>query len=309
MKAPTMEEELNSFFVVFELMGLQNFSLKSLTAENAKTRPAIVRLIYFVILFLLNTFIMTTFFFHDEIGIQEEVTAKNVLMYAIQHSMNFGLIMVLLTGLVQSFTSTCGTKRIFLNFKEIIKQVQQEFGIVIDFSRIRKASWRRLSVMLIFYGISHVTTFLSQISSASGIVPFILGIFPIVFLLMIVYKYIFYVGMVNHQLQFLRKMLADIFKLQSSKATDISLRMNQINYVMSPDDPMRKLRAIRTIYNLIYENGAAINDGNGLTMLTLLICLVTSLTVSGYQIFVLIVGGLPKDGAMGKLETNLNSDF
>lgn len=240
---------------------------------------------------------MITYVVKDHRVVEENLTAKNVLMFAVQHFMNFGLILVTCASIVQSYTTTHKVKLIFMNFKEILQIFQQNFGSDLDVQKVKVLSRKRMICVFVFIILLHGTVMLINIESGERIFKLILGIFPVLFFLMITNKFIFYVALVNFQLTQLITLLTQTF--QSIKIID------NINCHLKPkrfkDDSLNKLRAARKFYNLTQENASLVNESNGLTILIMFVSLVVALTVSGFEILVVIVGGSPVERLSGKL--------
>lgn len=302
MKVTKLEDEFNSCLILFEVLGQQYFSLKSLQESNVQTRPSVFRLIHMIFLVLLIPVLMIFYILQEHSYLQESLNAKNILMYVIKNSMNVGMVLVACTSLIQSYISTEKTKKIYMNLRENVQSYINDFNQTINFRMIRNAAFKRLSVMVIFFVVVHGGITLLNLHSMDAVIKLTIGLLPMFFLLTIMNKYIFYVGMVNHQLQYLATLMGDILKADPHPVkiiVDIVNNGLKPMPIKLPEDPMRKLRAARKIYNIIFENGTLINESNGLTILVMLISLVIALTVSGYEVFVIIIGGLPWNRAMG----------
>lgn len=288
-----MEKELNNCLKIFELMGLQYFSLKSLTKENANGKISTLRSLGgFVLLIILLGF-MAFYIYSNNAKSIKIITAKNVLMFVIQNSMNFGLLLVVLTTIIQSYCTTRSVKKIFLNTKQLTDTCCQEFQICVDFRRIKKATWKKISVISIFFVTVHGISTYYQAKNLLDALPMIIGAVPIFFLLIVAYKFVFYVNMINSQLSFLNAVIKKIISEQPSNVVEnISFRVVPVfpEKQSNPITTLRKLRVARQIFNLIYENGNLTNNSNGLSILVLLIDLVISLMASGYEVFVIIIG-------------------
>lgn len=297
-----MEESLNSCLILFELLGLQYFSL---VHDNLTDRPTSFRTAFLAIILTLTTAIITKCITqHISLTDKEVVNAKNVLMYAIQHSMTVGFILVAYTSLIQSYTSTQKVKKFFSNTKDIVRLVHKEFNIKVNFKQIKREACKKILVMIIFFVTAHLTMTFLVVQSLRMTIGMIILMLPIFFILVIVYKFIFYVDIINHQLMSLEKMVGDIFKSQPLKIfDDFHVHMTTVEPAKSSEDPMKKLQAARKIYNLIYDNGLLINSSNGLTIMIMLLCIVTTLTASGYEIFVIVVGDLPMHQIPGKWQS------
>ena len=298
-----MENELNSSLFILEMTGLQYFSLKLLVKDNSKDKITKYRLVYMVFLFFFVLTFVIAFVMADNIFVIESLTAKNVVMFAIQNSVNFGLILVVCTSFIQSYTSTEHIKKFYLNTKEISRLCLQEFKVSIDFKKIKFSIWKRLTLMMTFFLSLHIIVGFFHIKYLNEVYVLFVGMIPLLFFLMIVFKLTFYVELINRHLEFLEKLVSDISMYQPIKIIDnINFHLvtvKTVKPVKQPEDPLRKFQITRKVYNLIYENGVLINDSNGLTLLILLACTVVSLTTCGYTAFVIIVGGLPTKKAPG----------
>lgn len=300
--------ELNSSLVIFELMGLQYFSLKLLSNENLNDRPSIIRVVYMLALLILVSFFMVTFIASDVHMINGHITAKNVLTFAMQNCMNVGLILVVCTSLIQSLMSTQRAKKIYLNTNDIVQLYRQEFKLDIDFKRINRASTKKLLLMVAIFFTAHGTVTFIKVNSFEDKLTMLLSVVPIFFLLMVVFKFVFYVGIVNGQLKLLNEMLENIWMYHPIMTFD-NIDFHVLTNVKSRDDPLMKLRVLRRIYNITFEIGTLINNSNGLTILVMLINLVIALTAKGYQAFVIGVGGLPTDRVPGEFSILLLPNF
>lgn len=293
-----MEKELNNCLVIFELSGLQYFSLKSLTPENVKSRPSWVRFIYMLVLLVTLTALVLASIYIDEEDKDQSITTRNLLGFIIQQSMNAGLMLVTVTTLIESYTSTQNMKQLYLNQKEIIHTYSQHFDVIIDFKKIKKMATRRgLALTIFYFGINGILT-LINIESEKYFLLSMIGLVPVLFLFMSVLKFVFYVSSVNEQLNFLMNYLKEIFKHDTiSIIGDMNHRMIQLKPrpTEPSDDLIRKLRKAVKIYGIIYENSGLINASVGWSVFSFLLCLTTATTVSGYQLFVILVGGLPID--------------
>lgn len=291
MKAQKFEKDLDTSLIIFEVLGLQYFSLKALKKENVNDRPSVFRFLYMLVLCAVVTTLMVLFIVYRAPVMEKKVTPKNALMFAIQNMISVCIILVVCVSFFQSFASTSLVKKIFLNSQEIAELCFNEFRIIIDHNQMKKATWRRFSIMLVFLGTVHGTITAVKMKSTQDILFMFILILPITFLLMISFKLIFYVRMLNIELKILKKILDKI---------DLQLKLHpMVMTIIQPnehiEDYSNNLTIARRIYNLIYENGMLINSSNGLTILILLMTLVVSLTASGYELFVIIVGGLPQE--------------
>lgn len=194
----TLEDELNHCLVIFEVMGLQYFSLKRLSCDGLKDHKRLHRFLYMVFLLAFINSISVFYIVKDIPLVQGDVTAKNVLMFAIQNSINVGMVLVAVVSLIQSYSKTRIDKKMFLNTKEMTMISNKEFNTCIDFKKIRKSAFRKISKFLVFF----VTTQATVMIYDAQFFIYMIGVLPVLFLLMVVLKFSFHVDfMVNCQLE------------------------------------------------------------------------------------------------------------
>jgi hypothetical protein len=229
-------EELSSVLVILEVFGLQNFSLKSLTVKNS-TNTSGLRVLYALALLIVVPSIVIFNVAINESLIPPQVNSRSLLMFIVQQSMNLGLLLVVCVSLIQSIASTRKVKKIFLNTKEIALTCQEEFRIVIDAKRIKNSALRRLanalSVPLVFHG---AVTY-SHADSTAEVIFMACNLIPILFLVMVVYKFVFFVGMVNSKLIFMRTLIEEVFNAKPIMIIDnINLKTLRLQAFRRPLD-------------------------------------------------------------------------
>lgn len=298
-KVMNMESELNAYLVMLELTGLQYFSLKTISKENFKQRPSVLRLVQMLFLLTVITSSVVIFIISDHSHYAARLSAKNVMMYAIQHSMNINLVLVAGSCLVQSFVSTRSTKKIFLNLREISELCFRDFKVPFDFVALKRASWKRFFFMIIGFSIMHGALALNYSKQPDVMLQIAFGTLPMLFLNFVSMKFIFYVNLVNFELNLLGHLMKNIFKPKTLRVYDL-ISVKTLISVDPHNVKLRKLQTARKIYNLIYETGNLVNDSNGLTVLIFLTSFVIALTASGYEIFVIIIGDLETEKIAGK---------
>lgn len=302
-----MEDELNWSLFIFELMGLQYFSIKTLSYDSLKNRITLYRFIYMVFLLTFVLTFVVAFVMAENYMVIESLTVKNVLMFTIKNSMNVGLVLVVCSSLIQSYSSTNYVMQIYLNTREISQLCFEEFKVFIDFKQVKNSTWKRLSVTALVLSTLHGVVGVIHMKYLLKIYPMLVSLVPMIFFFMIVFKMVFYIDLINIHLEFLEKLIKEVPMDHPIKIIDnINLHLlsvRTVKPVKPPEDTLiKKFRVIRKTYNLIYENGILINDSIGLSVLMLIGSLVIALTASGYEGFVIIVGGLPMEKIPGVLK-------
>lgn len=292
-------QELSGSLFLAEVMSLQYFSIKSLNQHNLRDRPSALRIFFAVVLFTCLAALAALFTLSDN-KTDQNVTAKNILMFVIQKSMNVFTIFLVASGMVQSYIKTTSVKNIFWNTKEITQMCLDEFKSEIDFKLVKKTSRKRLLQMAVCQIISYGTMTYFSYRTPFDIIVLSLGSFPIFFYFVVLYKFVFFVQLINFELKFLKKILNEVFANELAPVADSS----SIHFVTPttnkiPTNPLRKLVIARKVYDKIYENGEYVNDSMGFTIFVMLMNLVICMTCTGYEVFIVLAGDLPKDKLPG----------
>jgi hypothetical protein len=277
-----MKRELNGPLLVLEIAGLQHFSLKSLHKKSFSLFRGFYLFLLILFLLLIAVSLGNSSFFL----MKEKLTAKNALLFTILSGMSIGMTLVVFTSLIQSFISINNEKNIFVNGDKIISLIRSEFSSAFNFNNVKCSAWKKLIWMTFGFVIIHVIA-LAQMNSTKSQVACLMGVPTVFYIFLTVYKFTFYIDMINHQLATLGGLLTKIFDNKPIQVISIG----QISF-MKPTEviasPMRRLRAVRNIYNVIQQNANLINASNGLSVLILITCLVVSLTIMGYKLFIIL---------------------
>lgn len=298
-----MEEEMNKCSIIFEVLGLQYFSLNSLTLKNLKDHPSWFRRIH-VILTVIVTFLLACYFIilNSDLDVDpNKLTAKNVMTFAIQNTMDVGLIVVFCASFIQAYASTKKIKKIYVNFKEIAQLSQQEFKTTFDFKKLKWHLLKRLFIVVSFFLFLHSFASVIKVKTSKDSFEMLMGGLLLFFLIITSFKYVFYVIMINEQLRFLEKIIQGFVETRPISTID-SLQFQIVNPkpYKSFDNSLLKLIASRKIYNKIYASGNLVNESHGFMILCSIVNLVITLTAQGYKTFVIAVSGMDSHKMIGK---------
>lgn len=287
-KNSMMESDLDSCLKVFEVLGLQYFSLKHLTRENVNKGPSFCRVAVMLVLLI---FVCTLLiFFIVESESLERVTAKNVVIFAVKNSLNFGLLAVCSISIIESFVCTKNVKKVFLNLKTLVETSHQKLGVSVNLKSFKKSVWKRMLSTFLVLSVAHVSIAVVYMNNIDDFINIVLVSVPLIFFMIVVVKINFYVHLINFELEILNQMVAETFHQQPFKIIEnINVHLTSVKSCI---DPLEDLRVTREVFNLIYESGKLINESIGLTVLTMLTSSVVSLTVSSYELFIVCIGGM-----------------
>lgn len=290
IKDNQLRQELSGCLFILEIMGLQYFSLKSLSKESAQQKVSTSRLVLMIALILVMTMFVIGSTLSEPVNIVTNLTAKTLITLLIQKMFSICLVLIVFTSIIESFVKTKCIQKLFLNSETIVSIVHKEFNIRIDFGSIRKAVWIKISTLTTFLVILHGVYLFSSydLTPLNRMFVRAISIIPLFFLLMVTFKFIFYVDMVNNQLIFIEKFTKNFNKLQKTPENVHLIRLTSVQRQES-DDSFKQLHAIWKVYNLIYNNGVLVNDSHGLTVLLTFVTIVVACTILGYEVFIIMV--------------------
>lgn len=288
---------LNHFAVIFQIFGLQLFSVKSLSATNLTSLPSLAYTIYFVFILVTFTGQMGIFAYFTS-GAQEPLSTKTVLNNGFQRSLYAGLIVIIFISLIKSYVSTPLIKMFYFNCIKISK-MSSGFYNPIDNRQINRNVFNNF-LLTIF--ISKFLVYLYEIYFDQNQVHLKTfgSIFHLLFLNVTALKFVFYVKLINLYLEAVAKFLTEI----SKPCVTVEANMNfnvKTGMPRLPLDTSCKIRKLVQIYNLIFENAGLINQSMGATVLAIFSVMVLVITSSGYRVFLTIVGKFPVAAVGGKI--------
>lgn len=295
----TAEESFSKSCGIFQAFGLIYFSIKKLSRKTVNKFPTLYFTIYFVTILTLLTSQIVYFIYALSLNIDEEpLSAKNALNYLLRQSMFFGLILIFWVALIQSYTVTPQLKKIILNFIEISNSFRRDFQHNVDYKSSQKWMFKFILFMCVYYFVAHTGLACIELykgeTLGSVIMGFMLSIIPITFMDIIVVKFVFFVKNVNEILRAMTIVIDETFqKYETSKIVVISENIVTLNV----DE---KIRNLRKICNLVYQNVELINKSMKYTTLTKFFVLVLVALTTCYNMFLVFVGKIPADELFGK---------
>lgn len=295
------ETKLSTNLKIFEVFGLQYFSLNELTSDTLNVPSSTRRVIYvifFISVLLSLAVVASTFVPKSVVEEHRETVNQNIVTTAIVQTLAFGRIFSVLFTVAYSYLKTSEFKRFFLNSREVRELMRDEFHVVADLKVIEIFFLKGLMTMTISFFTSYGVFMIFQAS----MIPFI--VFVVMpthfFLFMTFFRFILSVEMINIQLEGLNDALMKQICFDEVEF-NFHAKMFALKSVKPDYELMRKLEMTRKIYNLIQENGFMINQANGFPMLMYIWLLVISVLAKGYEIFVISVGSAPNENLSGPI--------
>lgn len=293
MKAKTQrvqQNELDICVKIFEILGLQYFSVKNLTQENC-SRRSIVRMIQLVTILTLLTSCFYIAVETESVKTNQKTKAKSKIMFAILNAKNFGILCIVWINVTNSYWNSFKIKKIFLNILNISKLCVQEFDLVIDFALLKKLVLRRTFAIILFTVIMNGCYAYATFEKFYDVIVAIAETILFLFISLAAYNFVFYVETINNQLLLVENLLNAL----TSQPKIIIENFHPNFTIVRPlkiNNLTRQLIGIRKLYNLIDENAKIISEIFGIANLMMLATSVFGLTFSGYVMFVVILGDL-----------------
>lgn len=291
MNSNNIANELNGCLLIYEIIGIQYFSLKTTFEENFKEKTPIFRKVCFCI--YLVAFSVAAAFAVIKTSSEEQMSSRNVLSKIYQLVNSYCFFVFIFTSLIQSYSTTNTLKKFFKNFKDFADWSRKEFKIPMNFVSLRKTYWTSFLAITLpcsfaFGILVHSTT--NSLKEAAFI--FLLGTFLSGLVILNMSKFFFYICCINFQLEHLEKLLRSVFQPQTvQKIGKIYILKMRDKLESTEDDVMSRLLVVWKIYNKIRENASHVNKSTGLTVMFLLINTIMTFIYSGYELTIGAVGG------------------
>lgn len=262
---------LSGYFRVFELFGLQYFCFKALVENVQQKRSKLFYLIYFI--FLLVSFSVSMTIYVAATGDDHiRFNIKTGFNYIIKVIIELGLIAIMIGGLIESYVKTSQLQEIVKKAKEISSFCKTEFNHLIDYENFNKTWHKKTYCLAILLFSAHGLMCLTFYVTTGIFLPLLIGFPPVIVLALIVFKFAFYVDLVNFQLENMHKVM---LKSSCSKKT------KQYHNC--------KILAFRRCYILIYDMAGNVNSGSSACLLMILTFFIVVIISAGYECLVIFI--------------------
>lgn len=300
LKLPFLGKNTNYSLLIFQLLGLQYFSLGTLRTERklkcVRKWPTIGYTIYFVILFVIVTA-------QNVIGVlmlERHIDYASIVKQMAINFMQFGTTSVFTLSamllIVLSFISTHHQKMVFVNLISISEQFENLLQVKTDYAKFRKRIIIKLAILFVIYLMLYFVLLELERYNNTGFDRYLnwvaITIFRIVFSGML---FVYYVDLITFNLKYLEDVLLDIHSNKFHQTVSIerdffvSVKLSAKYY----DTIYRKMTHVKNIYGLLWETSIKVNDAMGKILLSYIVVSVVSVTASGYSSFITIANGLP----------------
>lgn len=274
---------LEMFTKLFQLCGLQFFSLKSLERKVKRKYPSPFYSIYMLIILAWATIFV---FFSFEDNMASSYASENYLSVVIKFLNYMNYIASIYICVVLSFFKNSDLKKFFQHSMKIKDLCLNEFDFEMDFRKV----WRKLVVWSLVYAAYFLTLLYRVLSSPSGntfvssIVLPISWVLIAVYVQMIAFRFNFYVQVLNFHLKTINKLLRENFLSNSSDYAAKNLKTIKILKVSLNDYLNKnKITTLQKMYLLIKEMAECVNSTMGFAVMLRLFMVITNMIRFGYD--------------------------
>lgn len=297
MKSSNIADELNGCLVIYEITGLQYFSLKNIFKDKSRKRTFCRKIVFCFYLVTYLTFLFIAL--PSAPFVNSSMTSQNVILVLFRIIRSLSKLVGYLTFLIQSYVSTENVKKFFLNTQLIAEWSHQNFHIEIIFSKFRRDAWYRFFAVNLYWALPYCgIIYVNSRSLGETVYMAVFAIFYVGISLAIATKNIFFILLLNFQLRHLEKLLQSVFQpeydLIVGKVYDLTIEDNK-----SEDGDMKQLLIVWKIFNKISENADLINKSMDASVIFVLINAVMALLTSGYELVTSFVSSRTEN-ALGK---------
>lgn len=301
----SMENSLSGATTIFELMGLQFFSVsfepleeRFHSSQQVSKKHKFLFLITVLALSLQGAGIVYAISLEDYT--QQDDNVRTAL--TVQFITYILMVVVSLISVLHALRVTKKTKQAFCNLKKIFKIFTNELDERIDytkFARRSKLTFLKATVCFVTQ-IVVVLVFIHQHDQSKIFLWAVLAIYPYFFLQVVNNYYIFFIMAVTENLRTIFKVLEKVHKMRKGMKMNVGV----INFHAKPvdDDLFNSLLKLKRIYGIIADTTGLINEVAGLPFMMQLFIMVVGNVSAGYKVYLSLMGDVSVERMGGEFE-------
>lgn len=282
---------LNNCSSIFQVLGLQCFSLKFVDDKKEAKYPSIRFTIYLAFISIAIT-VINCVYFHivNTEHVFAESIEENNLVYVTKISLAILQVAVGTVTLLSTYFKNYRLKQFFTNSEKIVKIYLRDLSYKVSYAKLNAHFKLMIFISVVLFsiwimiGISMFRK--SRIEDSLGFLIFIL---PLLFHLMMHVRFYFYVMIVNFHVKILKIWILRNFENDRVGHDFI------VSWKVLPQRSSREVLAWKKIYILLKEMAGDVNDSMGLTSLGLISIIIINITRFGYQLYMITVGSSDVD--------------
>lgn len=276
---------LSTHTIIFQLIGLQFFTLDGINSRKFLTKHKYNLGIIFVVLMLIA---FSAIYLVEKS--KEKQDKPNVATSTIMHHISMiNMICCTVISMVQSFLVKAKVRKIFFNLQSVAKIFSKNFNCDVDYSVLGREFKNFCFGYFLFYAVlslALVAFLLGYGSGTSGIMWNILLLCPYSFLIICFIRFVFFVMLIKfHVVQF-ERIIKSMQKCSHPYIrADNILRDYRIKIDRSPAVEFEFVMGLKKIYGIIVRTTRTVNFVCGIINLMILFLIVFATINGGYKVF------------------------
>lgn len=292
----SMENSLSGATAIFELMGLQFFSVshESLQEGFHSSQQVSKKHKFLFLIIILTSSLQGAGIVYaislDSHHQQNDNVRTSLTVQFISYTL---MVAIILISVLLALHKRKNTKKIFCNFKKIFKIFINELDEKIDYANIARRSKLTFIKTTIFFvfQIVVVLVFVHQHNQSNFFLWAVLVIYPYFFLQVVSNYFIFFIMVVTENLRTILKVLEKIHKMRKV----MKMKVGVINLHAKPldDDLLNSLLTLKRIYRIIADTTGLINEVAGFPYMMQLCIMIVGNISAGYKVYLSFMGDIP----------------
>ena len=280
-------EALSDFFRFFEIIGLQNFSLKDLNEREQSKKSKILHGINAGFLVTLSSLLMISLALLVRPKSLHFKNVKELVQYVIGIGLSTALMVVTIVGVLETYFKADQFKKIIALTKQISVLCSAEFNFDVDYKKFARNLMKKFMIFVSIVVVVQIAIFVSMIVANVSIRAIALLLFPRIFMHSVMVIFNFYVELVNFQLN----NLIEIVDSTIGRQKKLSKNRYHQNEALS----------MRQCYNFIFQMSQLTNHALRISVLIITLVLITTVITMTYENLVEKISGVQIFKRLSKL--------
>lgn len=281
MKRSRLVDELDGCVKLFEIFGMQFFSLKTIFIKDYK-HWSTYRIIYFIIL-CASCLAFGCLFIAQTIAVK--VTTENILTTFFFQLINYLFLSAFASNFIRSAIFSEDIRQFFLTSHKISDICEKELKKTFNYAELRKTITKKIRNIIAISVAAAVATFYTQFTNLE--IELFVATGLIIFLTVTACRYSFFVIFVNFQLHYIEDIFCSTFQIKYAPTYG---KVYRIEVNANPEkDELQKMKIIWKMYIKVCENVSTINKSMGITMLFVVVIELMVITYTLYDVCLAIL--------------------
>lgn len=248
-------ESLKGFFYVFEVCGIHHFSVDDLSKRTPSRWKKMFHAIYsaFLLIFLITLIEIYITFYPENV-----MNKKKFMIYVMKAAMRFGFLLIVVTGVVESFIKKEKFKRIFKLSKKLSTIYASKSNVQYSFTSLKKKLSIKFVVFVLMFALKEVSKGIAVQSIKIPITSVLIGTLPVFYMYTTVLAFNFYVELINFELSNFLNLVLNVANSERQSKLFLKSNFDGIN-----------ISVASRLYQIVYEMSRLVNNVLRYTILIL----------------------------------------